>query len=299
MPKPAPTMLQLATDQLSKPMPPLAVAGIAIAALAVGTWIGSSGILVSKPVTVEVDRAAVETIVAETMARNPAPVQDIVKDYLLKNPEVMKQALAEVIKSTAAGAKQAAAPSAPPRPSPADQSATIKANAAELFSSPRNVSLGNPSGDVTMVEFFDYNCGFCKRAMGDKAALVKDDPKLRIVIKDFPVLGPGSADAARVAIAVRMQDASKVPEFHRIMLTSQGPADKSRALAIAQGLGLDAARLEADMASPEVAATIDENVKLARALGITGTPSYVVGNAVVVGAVGHATLSERIKQARR
>lgn len=294
MSKPAPTMLRFVQDRMSKPMPPLGVGAIAIGALALGTWIGSSGVLTTRPVAVEVDRAAVEAIVAETLARNPAPVQEIVKDYLLKQPDVMKQALADMIKS-GVQAKQAA----PARPSPADQASAIKANSSKLFSSIRSATLGNPQGDVTLVEFLDYNCGFCKRALGDKLALIKGDPNLKVVVKDYPVLGPASADAARVAIAVRMQDASKLPEFQHTLLGLQGPADKSRALAVAQSLGLDRAKLEADMASPEVSATIDENVQLARALGITGTPSYVVGNQVVIGAVGRAALSERIKQARK
>ena len=109
--------------------------------------------------------------------------------------------------------------------------------------------LGNPQGDVTFVEFFDYNCGYCKRAMTDMLDLMKNDPKLKVVLKEFPVLGPGSVEAAQVAVAVRMQDKTgkKYLEFHQKLLGGRGQADKARALAAAKEVGLDMARLEKDM----------------------------------------------------
>ena len=109
---------------------------------------------------------------------------------------------------------------------------------------------GNPQGDVTFVEFFDYNCGYCKRAMDDMFALMKSDPKLKVVLKEFPVLGPGSVEAARVAVAVRMQDKTgkKYMDFHQKLLSGRGQADKARALAVAKEVGLDVARIERDMA---------------------------------------------------
>jgi protein-disulfide isomerase len=169
-----------------------------------------------------------------------------------------------------------------------------------LFSSPRQVVLGNPAGNVTFVEFFDYNCGYCKRAMDDMLTLLKNDPKLKVVLKEFPVLGPGSVEAARVAVAVRMQDKTgkKYLEFHQKLLGGRGPADQARALAAAKDAGLDMARIEKDMASDEVKATIEESFKLADALGLNGTPSYVVGNDVVVGAVGLNSLKEKVNAAR-
>jgi len=160
--------------------------------------------------------------------------------------------------------------------------------------------LGNPQGDVTLVEFFDYSCGFCKRALTDTLALLKDDPKLRIVLKEFPILGPGSLDAARVAIAVRMQDGRglKYLDFHRRLLGAPGPADKERALAAAKDAGLDMARLERDMASDEVNKTLAETGALARSLGINGTPGYIVGDTIIPGAVGAAALKAQIERAR-
>ena len=157
-----------------------------------------------------------------------------------------------------------------------------------LFTSSRQVVLGNPDGNVTFVEFFDYNCGYCKRAMDDMLTLMKDDAKLKVVLKEFPVLGPGSVEAAQVAVAVRMQDKTgkKYLEFHQKLLGGRGQADKARALAVAKDIGLDMGRLDKDLASPEVKATLQESFKLAEALGLNGTPSYVIGEDVVVGAVG-------------
>src|SRR5262249_10194173 len=145
-----------------------------------------------------------------------------------------------------------------------------------------------------------YNCGYCKRAMSDMFDLLKNDGKLKVVLKEFPVLGPGSVEAARVAVAARMQDPSgkKYLEFHQKLLGGRGQADKARALAVAKDVGFDMARLEKDMASDEVKATLEENFKLAEKLGLNGTPSYVIGNNVIVGAVGLDALKEKISTAR-
>ena len=130
--------------------------------------------------------------------------------------------------------------------------------------------------------------------------LLKDDAKLKVVLKEFPVLGPGSVEAAKVAVAVRMQDKAgkKYLDFHQKLLGGRGQADRARALAVAKEVGLDMARLEKDAASDEVKATIEESMKLAEALGLNGTPSYVVGSDVVVGAVGLTALKEKVETAR-
>jgi protein-disulfide isomerase len=232
-------------------------------------------------------RADIEAIVKDYLVAHPEEVERIVKNYLINDPDVLKDALAELIKRQVTGTS-------------ADKSAAIKSHAGLLFDSPRQVTLGNPKGDVTVVEFFDYNCGFCKRALADMMELLKD-PNLRIVLKELPVLGPASTEAARVAVAVRLQDAQgeKYLAFHRKLLTDRGSADKMRALAVARALGLDMARLERDLASDEIRATLEESAQLARALGISGTPAYVIGNAVVPGAIGAARLRDVIKAARK
>jgi len=208
----------------------------------------------------------------------------IVKDYLLTHPEVMQDVMAELEKHQQSVEAE-------------KHRAAVAENKATLFSSPHQVVLGNPQGNVTMVEFFDYNCGFCKRAMSDMLDLIKSDGNLKFVLKEFPVLGPGSVEAANVAVAARMQDPTgkKYIEFHQKLLGGRGPADKARALAVAKEVGFDMTRLEKDMNSDEVKTTIDEDMKLADSLGVSGTPTYVVGDEVVVGAVGLDELKAKLK----
>jgi protein-disulfide isomerase len=184
---------------------------------------------------------------APVMAQSVSPAQRteieaIIKEYLIKHPEIIQEAMEELENRQNLAKNEKA-------------KATIKEAEATLFRSSRQVVLGNPNGDVTMVEFFDYNCGFCKSAMADMLNLMKADPKLKVVLKEFPVLGRGSLEAAQVAIAVRMQDPKKYLDFHQKLLGGRGQADKARALAVAKEAGLDMARIEKDMNSDEVKAT--------------------------------------------
>jgi protein-disulfide isomerase len=215
-------------------------------------------------------------------------IESIIKSYLVAHPEVLQDAMDALDKQQ----KQADADKA---------KTTIKAQNATIFNSPHQVVLGNPQGNVTMVEFFDYNCAYCKRALPDMMELLKTDSNLKFVLKEFPVLGPGSVEAAHVAVAARMQDSSgkKYIEFHQKLLGGRGPADKEHALAVAKEVGFDMPRLEKDMDSDEVKATIDEDMKIADALGVSGTPSYVIGDEVIVGAVGLDALRDKIKDKRK
>jgi protein-disulfide isomerase len=207
-------------------------------------------------------------------------IETIIRDYFIKHPEMIEelQALAQSEKLKRA----------------------IVENKQTLFNSPRQVTLGNPNGDVTMVEFFDYNCGYCKRALDDMMTLIKADPNLRVVLKEMPVLSQGSMDAAQVAVAVAMQDKSgkRYLDFHQKLLSGRGQVDKARALAVAKEVGADMARIEKDMNGAEVKAALQESFALAEALGFQGTPSYVVGNEAVVGAVGVKELQAKINNAR-
>jgi protein-disulfide isomerase len=210
-------------------------------------------------------------------------IEGIIKDYLIKHPEVIQDVMSALDKKQQEAEAQKA-------------TASIKDNNATLFNSPHQVVLGNPQGKVEIVEFFDYNCGFCKRALPDMLTLLKNDPDIKFVLKEFPVLGEGSVEAAHVAVAARMQDPTgkKYIDFHQKLLGGRGPADKARALAVAKDVGFDMTRLEKDMNSDEVKTTIDEDMKLADALGVNGTPSYVIGNELIVGAVGLDELKEKI-----
>jgi protein-disulfide isomerase len=254
----------------------------------------------NKAITVRSRSALLASLIAATMLF-AAPVsaqtfsddqrqaiEGIIKDYLLKHPEVLQDAMAALEK------KQQEADAEKAR-------TTIKNNNATLFNSPHQVVLGNPQGNTIVVEFFDYNCGYCKRALPDMLTLLKTDSNVKFVLKEFPVLGEGSIEAAHVAVAVRMQDPTgkKYLEFHQKLLGGRGPADKAHALAAAKEVGFDMARIEKDMNSDEVKTTIDEDMKLADALGVNGTPSYVVGSELVVGAVGLDSLKEKIAAARK
>lgn len=233
--------------------------------------------------------AAVPAQAQTFSADQRAEIGNIIKDYLLAHPEVMQDVMAELDK------RQQAAEAEKHR-------AAVVDNKATLFNSTHQVVLGNPQGNITMVEFFDYNCGFCKRALPDMLTLLKTNSNLKFVLKEFPVLGEGSVEAARVAVAARMQDTTggkKYLEFHQKLLGGRGAADKMRALAVAKEVGFDMARIERDMGSDEVKKTIDEDMKLADALGVNGTPSYVVGDEVVVGAVGLDALREKLSAEKK
>jgi protein-disulfide isomerase len=243
----------------------------------------------------ELQRSDVEAIVKEYLTVHPEVVQGALKEYLRNNPDALRDLLADLAKSRPSTA-------APARPAAQESgvAAAIRANAEQLFNSSHQVVLGNPLGDLTLVEFFDYNCGYCKRALGDTMALLQEDRRLRVVLKEFPILGPRSVDAARVSVAVRMQDPTgrKYLDFHRRLLGASGPASKAAALAIAGDIGLDVAQIERDLTSDEVRLTLEESANLARSLGIRGTPGYIIGSTILPGAIGLAALKNRIEAAR-
>ncbi len=223
-----------------------------------------------------VDRQEIGAIIKEYLSTHPEDIGAILKDYIAKNPDAFA-GLAE---------RQGGSLSASLAPE------LITANGVLLFSSPRQVTLGNSSGDITLVEFFDYNCGYCRGALADMLTLLKEEPKLKFVLKELPVLGRSSMEAARIAIAVRMQDQDGrlYLAFHQKLLGGSRPANNNTALQAARDAGADMERLTRDLESPEVQATIAENLTLARAIGVTGTPSYVSGVTVIPGAIGASAL---------
>jgi len=158
----------------------------------------------------------------------------------------------------------------------------VKENADDLFRPATSPIAGNAKGDVTMIEFFDYNCGYCKKAFSDVAQAIEKDKQIKVVLKEFPILSKGSEEASRVALAAKMQ--GKYWEFHRAMLESQGQANEAAALRVAEKLGLDMVRIKKDMASPEVKKEIDDTRKLATKMGIQGTPHFIVGDRIIPGA---------------
>jgi protein-disulfide isomerase len=212
-------------------------------------------------------------------------IEAIIRRYLLANPEIIRDAINELQRKEDEAERVA-------------QTQTIIDNSERLFSAPIDVAIGNPDGDVTLVEFFDYNCGYCKRAHADMQALVAGDPNLRIVLKEFPILGEGSVQASQVAVAVLLTTPEKYGAFQDALLTEPGQVDGARALAVAGDMGLDATALSGMVDSEEVRSTIAESHALAQQLDLTGTPSYVTSRKVIVGAVGYDALKAEIDQVR-
>ena len=215
----------------------------------------------------------------------PAQKQEMgafIKDYLVNNPDVLRAAIEALDKHD----KQVAE---------AERSKAVTDQAGPLFSSKYQADIGNATGSATLVEFFDYNCHYCKGALPDIAKLMKDDPNLHLVLKDFPVLGPGSVESARVAIAARNQlPGEKFWAFHTKLLSMHGPIGKAEALSVAKDLGLDMDKLAKDMESKDVETGLHEVMGMADSLQINGTPSFVVGDQVIVGASDLDNLREQI-----
>jgi protein-disulfide isomerase len=215
----------------------------------------------------------------------PAQKQELgafVRDYLVNNPSVLREAIEALDKHDKATAE-------------AERQKTVASQSGPLFTSKYQATIGNPKASATLVEFFDYNCHYCKGALPDIGRLMKADPNLKLVLKDFPVLGPGSIEAAKVASAVRNQlPGDKFWAFHSKLLATHGPVGKAEALAVAKDLGLDMDKLAKDMESPDIQTGLDETMQLADSLQINGTPTFVLGQDVVVGAVGYDQLKDKV-----
>jgi protein-disulfide isomerase len=220
-------------------------------------------------------------------AFTPAQKQELdqaIHDYLQNHPDVVMQALEAMKKKEDAALSER-------------QTKAVVAHRKELLDDPNSAVAGNPKGDVTIVEFFDYRCPYCKQIEPSMDALIKEDGKLRIVYKEFPILGPASVFASRAAIASRKQGRYEV--FHHQMMAAKGNIDNDAVLKIAASSGLDMAKLKTDMAAPEVDQVIKANYALADALAIDGTPGLIVGDQLTEGAVDLDSLRAMIKAARK
>jgi protein-disulfide isomerase len=206
-----------------------------------------------------------------------------VHDYLIAHPEVISEAISRLeTRQREDEAKQARG--------------VLKQHGDQVFHDPNDPVSGNPSGDVTLVEFFDYNCPYCKRMASIMTQAEKADARLRIVYKEFPILGPNSVFAAKVALAANKQ--GKYVAFHRALYDLRGPVDEAKVLVAAKAVGLDVARLKADTQAPEIGAHLEKNIKLAESLGITGTPGFIIGDQIVTGATDFEGLQALIARGR-
>jgi protein-disulfide isomerase len=210
-------------------------------------------------------------------------VEQIIEDYIRTRPEVIEQALQTLEKKREAEEQERV-------------KATIVAKQDELLKDPASPVSGNPAGDVTVVEFFDYRCVHCKRSAPVLEELQRQDTRVRVVYKDFPILGDDSVTAAKAALAARAQ--GKHQAFHEAMYAARTELTSAQVMKIAAQVGLNTKKLATDMKSPELDAIIERNRALAKELGINGTPAFVVGKELVPGAIELERLKELVAQAR-
>lgn len=215
-----------------------------------------------------------------------AEIQAIIKEYLLENPEIMievQQALED--KHQASVSEQ--------------QAELLATSSDRIFNNAADPVFGNPNGDVTLVEFFDYNCGFCRRGLADMKYILDNDPQVKFVLKEFPIFGPNSVQVHKVTIAFHNLNPEKYEDYHTDMMNQQGQIDQALALQLAEKHGADMDALKAEMEAPAVSQLIADNDALARDLGITGTPNYIIGEEMIVGALGKDVLMEKIANMRK
>jgi protein-disulfide isomerase len=221
---------------------------------------------------------------AEFTPQQRKAIEEIIHDYLTKNPDLMLDVLQAAQDKLKGDSREKAA-------------AALVEHRRELLEDPDTPVGGNPKGDVSLVEFFDYRCPYCKQVVPAIEALLAKDKQLRFVYKELPVLGPDSVHAARAALAARKQ--GKYEAMHRALMAVKGQIDEPAIMKIAGSVGLDAERLKTDMAAPEIDRALKANIKLAEALDIRGTPGFVIGDEIVPGAVGLDTLKQLIDAARK
>jgi protein-disulfide isomerase len=210
-------------------------------------------------------------------------VEHIIHDYLIHHPEVLMEALGAAQAKAKAG--QAAA-----------TEDAIRRHHAELYDDPDAAVGGNPRGDVTLVEFFDYRCPYCKEVQPSLESLLRNDPKLRIVYKEFPILGPASVYASKMALASRRQ--GKYLAFHQAMMDQKGTITDAVVRQVAASVGIDVAKAKLAMESPAIEAVIRKDYALADALSINGTPAFILAGRLIPGAIDLAALKQLIAAAR-
>ena len=208
-------------------------------------------------------------------AKERAAIERLVREYILANPEILPEAMERLQSNGAARA--------------------IAERRADLETPFPGAVLGNPAGKLTLVQFSDYACGFCRRSVADIAALVAAHPDLRVVIRELPIISPQSEDAARMALAAGRQ--GRYAAFHDAMFRA-GPPDASTISAAARAAGVDATAAGAAVNGPDISSELARNLDLSRALGIQGTPAWVVGDRLLIGALGREALEQAIAEAR-
>lgn len=205
-----------------------------------------------------------------------AEIEAIVRDYILSHPEIIPEAVARLEQ--------------------AEARKVLASNRAAIETPFPGAIAGNPAGDVKLVVFFDYACPYCRQGHADVQKLVREDPKLMVIYRDFPVLSPASTEAAMASLSAATQ--GQYRKFHDAMFDSPGRVSLVRTMGIVKGVGLSEERITADLNNTALKAELDRNLMLGRNLGLTGTPSYIIGNRILSGAVGFDRLKEAVVAAR-
>jgi protein-disulfide isomerase len=266
--------------------------------LLVGLLAGGLGTLVLRPQAAPVDAGAVRSIITGLLQKHDtdAPrataeldagkVDTLIENYLMSDPTILQRMNDKLAERKHVAERQA-------------EKSVIDANATAIYDGEGNVVLGNPKGDVTLVEMFDYNCSYCRGALPDLANLMAGDKNLKVILKEFPILTTGSVDAARVALLVAQNPKINYWDFHQQLFSQRGEVGATQALQVAEQLGGDRVELMLDMNKPALNTIIQQNYNLAKALNTSGTPTYILGDEMIPGALGIDQLKLKIANIRK
>lgn len=231
---------------------------------------------------------AATTAPSQTENSNPIEVgslDEAIETYLMANPSILQRMSVALQQETE-------------RQQAEQAQIALASMSDQIYNDPDHVVLGNPEGDVTLVEFFDYNCGFCRQALGDVLQLLDEDKNVRVILKEFPILSQGSADAARIAVLVARNKDIDYLDFHTKLFANRGQIDKQAALNAAQALGMNPIDLELQMGEASVTDAITRTYQVADALGVSSTPNFILGDELLRGAVGIDEIRAKIKNIR-
>jgi len=228
--------------------------------------------------------ALAETAKKPLSSAQEEAIKSLVKKYLIEHPEVIVEAMERLRAERAKKEKELA-------------KAALAAKHKEIYEDAASPTAGNKAGDVVIVEFFDYQCGYCKSVVDRLMKTIKADGKIKIVFKEFPILGPQSVFASRAALAAKKQ--GKYFEFHNAMMKLRGRVTQVSVFAVAKSVGIDTKQLATDMRDPAIEKAIRANFALARNLRINGTPAFIIGDQLVPGAVNQQMLEGYIQLARK
>lgn len=219
---------------------------------------------------------------SQTLTRND--IENIVREFIINNPEVILDSVEAYGNAQQASRNE-------------DRQKAVEEHLDWLEKNDSLPVAGNPNGDVTIVEFFDYNCGYCKKALSDVMTIIEEDKNVRLVFVEMPILGRTSEVAARWAMAARAQD--RYLEFHIALMKHNGPISESALVTIAENVGLDVEQMRKDADSAEVTAMIDEKTQKAAQIGISGTPAFVIGGQLYGGYIGLEAMKQAVAEARK